>query len=399
MELSSRVRELALSVTLALDARAKALAAQGHDVVNMSVGEPDFPAPACAQDAAVARIRSGDVRYTQAGGLPSLREALAEHLAETRGGTWSAREVCVCHSGKHALAAGLFSLLEEGDEVLIPLPAWASYFEEVRITGATPVLVPPAPGARIDVAALAAYCTERTKGILVNSPSNPTGLLLSREETEALTSLAASRDLWILSDEIYRPLTYDGIEAVSPASMGADARSRTLIVDGASKAFAMTGYRIGYAAGPENVIDGIVRLNSQFTGAPNTVSQVAYEAALRSRPPELEEMRASFAERRDLILEGLAALGLETPRPGGAFYVFPDVTPFLDGEGSVEFCEALLEAEKLALVPGKAFEAEGHVRLSYATSPERIREGLARLGRFLETRGLAQIQPARSTNQ
>jgi aspartate aminotransferase len=382
MRLSSRVSGIALSTTLALDARAKELQAAGRDVVNMAVGEPDFPAPRAVREAAAARARSGDVRYTPAAGTRSLREAIARQLSATRGVAFRAEEVTVCHSAKHALSGALMALVDPGDEVLIPLPAWVSYVELVKLAGGVPVCVPPRADARPDLAAAAAAAGPRTRGVMVNSPCNPSGHVWGTDELEAVAALARERDLWILSDEIYRRLVYEGGPAASPASLG-DARARTVVIDGASKCLAMTGYRIGFAAGTPALADAIARLHSQMTGSPNALSQAAYEAALDEEPPEVEEMVREFAARREVLLAGLERLGLETPRPRGAFYAFPSVAAHLDERGSVGFCEDLLETQGLALVPGAAFGADRHVRLSYATDLDRIQEALRRLGTFL----------------
>ena len=385
LELAARTARLSLSVTLALDARAKALVRAGRDVVSMAVGEPDFPAPAAASEAAMERIRSGDVRYTPAAGETELRAAIARHLAATRPGTsWSEDEVVVCHSGKHALSGALMALVAEGDEVLIPAPAWVSYVEIVKVTGARPVVVPAGPGGQLDLAALAGAVTPRTRVLMLNSPSNPSGVVLGADEVRALVALAIEHDLWILSDEIYRRLVYEGPPATSPVEHGA--RERTVIIDGASKAYAMTGYRIGFAAGPAEVVEAITRLHSQMTGAPNAVSQAAYRAVLDPEPPEVAAMCATFAERRDLLLGGLRRLGLEVPEPRGAFYAFPDVSRHLDERGSAGFCEDLLDAQDLCIVPGAAFECDGHVRLSYALATEGIEEALRRLEQFLAAR-------------
>jgi aspartate aminotransferase len=389
MRFAARISRIEPSITLELDARAKALQNRGESVVNMAVGEPDFPAPVLVQRAAIAKIQSGDVRYTQAAGTPGLREALAQHLVATRGGRWDPAEITVCHSAKHALSGTLYALVDHGDDVLVPLPAWASYFDLVRLAGANPLLVPgrmDAQGLHADLAGLRQAVTPRTRMILLNSPNNPSGSVWSRAETEDVVRFALEHGLWILSDEIYRALVYEGEPAVSPASLSAEARARTVIIDGASKGLAMTGYRIGFLAGPPEVAAAVAKLHSQTTGSPNAVSQAAYEQALRSPPPEMETMRRTFAERRTILLEGLRALGLATPNPRGAFYAFPDVAPYVDARGSVGFCEDLLDEQRLALVPGAAFGMDTHVRLSYATDVATIREALKRLSAFLARR-------------
>jgi len=391
MRFARRIDRIEPSITLALDERAKAMKAAGRDVISMAVGEPDFPAPELVQKAAVAKVLSGDVRYTPAAGTPSLRKAVAEHLGRTRGGAWAPEEITICHSAKHALSGAILALVDDGDEVLVPLPGWASYFDLVRCAGAKPVLVPPdrRDGVRPDLEALARAVTPRTRAVMINSPNNPSGYVYSREDIEGVVRLALENDLWILSDEIYRALVYEGGEALSPAALSPEARARTVIVDGASKAFAMTGYRIGYLAAPRPVAAAVAKLHSQTTGSPNAVSQHAFEAGLRTTPPEMETMRQAFAERRELVLAGLAELKLPCARPRGAFYAFPDVSAHLDSRGSVGLCEDLLESHDLVLIPGAAFGVDTHVRLSYALSGDVIREALRRLGSFLATRAAA----------
>ncbi len=383
MQLASRVSTLELSVTLALDAKARELASAGRDIVNMSVGEPDFAAPKVAQDASVAKIRSGEVRYGPAAGQLPLRAALARELTETRSREFAPENVVVCHSAKHALSGALMATLEAGDEVLIPYPAWVSYVQLVRIAGAVPVGVLPVDGVRPNLEGLRRAITPRTRLILINSPNNPSGYVYEDGEIEAVLALAKEHGLWLLSDEIYRRLVFEGAPAASPATLDGD--GHTIVVDGASKCFAMTGYRIGFAAGPKEVIGAIARLHSQMTGAPNAISQAGYQAAVEvGTPPEFEHMLAAFRERRAALLEGLERLGLETPEPRGAFYVFPDIGPYLDERGSVGFCEDLLEREGLAIVPGAAFGMDRHVRLSYATDLKNIHQALDRLGSFLQ---------------
>ena len=387
MHPNARVSELALSRTLALDARAKALAASGRDVVNLSVGEPDCDAPASVRAAARAAVDGGDVRYTPAAGRLSLRTAIARHLTNTRGVPFTAEEVTVCHSTKHALSGTVLALVDPGDEVLLLLPAWVSYFEIVRLAGGTPVAVAPRPDCGPDLEAVRAALTPRTKAVLVNTPSNPTGYVWTRAELQAFTALCLEHDLWMISDEIYRRLVYEGEPNPSPVSVSPEVRARTLIVDGASKAFAMTGYRIGYLAAPAPVAGAVARLQSQLTGSPNAISQAAFQAALEREPPEVEQMVQEFDARRRVLIQGLADLGLETPWPRGAFYAFPSVAEHVDERGSVGLCEDLLEDVALALVPGTVFGMDDHVRMSYATSIDNVRRALERLGDFLNRRG------------
>ncbi len=391
MRPNARVSSIALSTTIALDTRAKDLIAQGRDVVNMSVGEPDYPAPMGAQDAAVAMVRGGKVRYTPASGTNSLRKTIAEHLTATRGVPFTAAEITVCHSAKHALSGAILSLVEPGDEVLCLLPAWVSYVEILRIAGAVPVEVPSRKDLSPDLAAIARAIGPKTRGILINSPNNPSGYVMSEAEVRAITALAEQHDLWIVTDEIYRRLVYSGAPNFSPVSISPAARARTVIIDGASKAFAMTGYRIGYLAAPPDIAEAVGRMQSQLTGCPNAVSQAAFEAALKStpeqpEPPEVQRMCAEFQRRRDVLVAGLRALGLACENPRGAFYAFPDVSAYLDERGSNGFCEDVLEEVELAIVPGSAFGVDTHVRLSYATAMPILEQALERMGRFLAKR-------------
>ncbi len=383
MHIARRANDISLSVTLALDARAKALMSAGRDVINMSVGEPDFPAPEVVQDAACKVIRSGNVRYTPAAGTNVLRQAIAEYLKSTRGVVYAVDQITVCHSTKHALSGAVLATVQEGDEVVLVTPAWVSYVEMVKIAGGTPISAAPRADLGPDFAAIRAAISPRTTAIMINSPCNPTGYVWTKSEIEELCRLAREHDLWILSDEIYRRLVYEGEPNFSPASISDDARARTILLDGASKSYAMTGYRIGFVAAPREVSAAVERLHSHLTGAPNTISQAGYLAALKSEPPEVERMAREFDSRRKFLLAELAKMDLPTPHPRGAFYTFCDVTPYLDSRGSTGFCEDLLEAQNLALVPGSAFGLDTHVRLSYALGLERIREACVRLNAFL----------------
>ena len=386
MPLSRRAQSISLSVTLALDARAKALAESGRDIINMSVGEPDFAAPRVVQEAACRRVQSGDVKYTPAGGARNLRKAIGEHVGRVRGmEPYALDEVTVSHSTKHALSGAMLALVDPGDEVLLFLPAWVSYIEIVRIAEGVPVPVPARPDCGPDFAAIEAAITPRTKAVLLNSPSNPTGYVWSADEVRRLAEICERHDLWILSDEIYRRLVYEGEPALSPASIGPSVRARTVVLDGASKSYAMTGYRIGFVAGPKSVAAGVERLQSHLTGAPNTISQDAYLAAIAgSEPPEVGAMWSEFDVRRRFLVGALGDMGLKVPWPRGAFYAFPEVTAYLDQRGTQGFCEDVLEKHGLALVPGTAFGVDTHVRLSYALSLETIRDAAGRLRAFLE---------------
>ncbi|MEZ5979256.1 MAG: pyridoxal phosphate-dependent aminotransferase [Planctomycetota bacterium] len=386
MRRSQRAARARTSITLVLSARAKELRRSGRDVVDMSVGEPDFPAPEVVRRTASERALSGDVRYSPAAGSPELRAAIARHLSETRGVPFAADEVWVGHSAKHALSVACTALFDPGDRMLLPQPGWLSYDEMSLLAGLEPVPVPGRADGGPDLDALD-RAAPGASALWINSPCNPTGQVWSRDELAAAVDLAVRHDLVILSDEIYRRLVYDGRPCLSPLEVDPRARERTVVVDGASKIFCMTGYRIGFAAGPRDAIEAFTTVGSQTAGSPNTISQAAYAAALASEPPEVATMVATYRERRDVLVAGLRALGLAFPEPRGAFYVFPDATPLLEGrEDSEELCRELLEREGLVLVPGSAFGAPRHVRLSYALPLERIEAALERLGRFAATR-------------
>lgn len=383
MKPNARATALEGSATLALDARAKELAAQGVDVVNMAVGEPDFDAPEAVRGAAARRASEGPVRYTPAAGTPELRATLARHLSATRGVPFTPDQVVVHHSCKHALSTALQVLVEPGDEVLLPAPVWNSYDAQVRFVGATPVLVPPRPDLGPDFDAIAAAVTPATRGVMLNSPTNPSGYVWTPAELAKLAELVVEHDLWVISDEIYQRLIYEGEPFASAVGAREEMRERTVLVDGASKTFAMTGYRIGALAAPTEVAQAATRLQSQLAGCPNAVSMEAWNTALLEEPPEVEEMVKAFDLRRRTLVQGLRELGLDTPWPRGAFYAFPNVTSYSDERGAAGFCADLLETEALAIVPGTVFGLEGHVRFSYSTSLSNVREALDRLERFL----------------
>lgn len=385
--LSTRAGALAESATLALAAKAKEMAAAGRDVINMAVGEPDFDAPQAARDAAHLAIDSRAVKYTPAAGLASLRRTIARALATERGLRATEANIVVCHSAKHALSHTLLTLAEDGDEVLLLPPVWGSYDEQVLLTGAAPIHVPPRPGGTCapDLAAIRAAVGPKTRGIMLNTPSNPSGYVWSAAEIEELCAIVLEHDLWLISDEIYAKLVFDGAEHVSPAVHSEEMAARTIVIDGASKVFAMTGYRIGFLCAAPRVAKAVADMQSQVSGCPNYVSQRAYEACLVVEPVEVEAMIAEFSMRRKLISTGLERLGLDGPAPRGAFYAFPDMSAHFDDRGAEGFCADLLEAEALATVPGSVFGAPQHVRFSYAVGRDQLEDALERLERFLRS--------------
>ncbi len=386
--LSERARRLRPSPTLAIDSRAKALKAQGVDVINLGVGEPDFDTPEHIKEAARRAIRDGFTKYTPVGGILALKEAIAETFQAEQGVHYTPQQVLVSCGAKHSLYNIFQVLLQEGDEVLIPIPYWVSYPEQVALAGGRPVFVPTAreEGFRLEPQVLREHIGPRVKALVLNYPSNPTGLTYDRAALEAVAQVALEHGLVIISDEIYEKLLYDGLSHVSIASLGPELREKTVVVNGVSKAYAMTGWRIGWALGPEELIKAMTALQSQSTSNPTSIAQVAALEALRGPQEPLQQMLREFDARRRYLVEALNALeGFRCSLPQGAFYVFPH-TQALYGErfsGSEELALYLLEQARVALVPGAAFGADGHLRLSYATALEELKRAVQRIAEAL----------------
>ena len=383
--LSEKSLSLKPSATVAVTSRALELQRQGHDVISMSVGEPDFDTPPHVKEAAIRAIQSGKTKYTAVGGIPELREAISEKFRRENGLTYAPDSVTVTSGGKQALFNAFFALLNPGDEVLIPAPYWVSYPEMVALTGAVPVAVPTTPesGFMLDVDVLASKVTPRTRMIVLNSPGNPTGAVFTPEILQAVAELAQRHDLMIVTDEMYEHLVYDAAQV----SIGTFAPEHTLTINGASKAYAMTGWRIGFAGGPKAVIAAMNALQSQSTSNASSVSQYAALAALGQHEETAQFIAMAlkaYRQRRDRIVEGLNALGLNTPTPQGAFYVMADTTRIHPDE--LDAARIILDDARVAVVPGTDFAAPGQVRLSYATSMDSIEEVLKRLGGLLERR-------------
>lgn len=380
------------SATLAISAKAKALKSEGHDVIDFGVGEPDFDTPAYIRDAAKGALDRGMTRYTPASGTLDLRAAICEKLLRDNGLNYTPRQIVVSNGAKHALTNAFLAILDPGDEVIIPAPYWVSYPEMVKLADGVPVFVhaDEAQGFVPTAAQLAAACTPRTKAIILNNPVNPTGAMFDNEELRQIAALAVERDLFIVSDEIYEVLSFDENKPVSIASFGPQVQERTIVINGVSKTYAMTGWRIGYSAAAPQVAEVMANIQSQATSNPNSIAQFATIAALRGPTDQVQAMAAEFDRRRLRITELVNAVpGLSAIRPKGAFYLFVNVTALLgkslDGKvisDTMEFASALLEREKVAVVPGSAFGAEGFVRLSYALSMENLERGIGRMAAF-----------------
>ncbi len=382
--LSDRTKLIAPSMTFAIDAKAKALTAQGIDVCNFGVGEPDFVTPANVREAAKAALDAGQTKYSQTAGLPRLRSLVAEKLNRENNLPYTPNQVMISTGGKQALYNVMLAILGPGDEALIPVPYWVSYTEIVKLAGATPVLLPTSEATefRITPEQLAAAITPRTRMLLLNSPSNPTGSVYTPEEIAALAEVIVAHGIAVVADEIYEKLLYDGLRHLSIGSLSEEIFDLTLTCNGFSKAYAATGWRLGYAAGPKHVIEAAIDIQSHTTSGPNTFAQYGGIAALEESQESIEVMRVAFERRRDLMYAGVSAIpGLVCPKPQGAFYLFPNISA--TGLDSITFCARLLEQEHLALVPGIAFGMDTNVRLSYAADVETIEKGMERLTRFM----------------
>jgi aspartate aminotransferase len=387
------MKTLAPSSTLAVQAQARALRTQGIDVISFGAGEPDFDTPQRIKDAAIAAMRRGQTKYTEVGGIPELKTAVCAKFKRDNGLDYEPPDVLVSVGAKHTLFNAAVALLNPGDEVLVPQPYWVSYPEQITLIGAVAVAVPTEEGTGFDLDPdrLRAAVTPRTRAVILNSPNNPTGAVFSRAAVEAVARLAVERGLWVISDECYEALTFEG-RHVSIAQLGGDIKARTLVVNTCSKAYAMTGWRIGYAAGPRELIRAMTDVQSQVTSNPSSIAQWAAVEALTGPQDEVAAMAAEFDRRRRIIVAGLNALpGVRCVMPKGAFYAFPNIAgllgrPTADGKrlaSSTDVTAFLLEQGRVAVVPGLDFGSDAHVRLSYATSEELIREGLARMDRAL----------------
>jgi aspartate aminotransferase len=393
MMLAERIRHIELSPTFRINAIARRLRAAGIDVLDFSVGEPDFASPACAKAAGMKAIERDVTKYTANEGTQELREAIAEKLGRDNGLTYGADQILVSPGAKASIFCAAMALFGPGDEVLVPSPYWVSYPEQVRLAGATPVAIVAreANGFKLTAGELEAATGPRTKGIILNYPGNPTGACYDRAELEALAEVIVARGLAVIADEIYEKLLYDRRVFTSLAAISPDAAARTVVVNGMSKAFAMTGWRLGYAAGPKEIINAMGKVQSHATSHPASMAQVAGEAALREAGEDVRKMAAEFEQRRDAVVALVAKLpGVSCVTPSGAFYVFPNVSGLFGRKigGKTVTCgqdvaEALLETARVAVVPGEAFGSRDHIRLSFSCSRARIDEGLGRIAAAL----------------
>ena len=386
MDLSSHAVQLTPSLTLAIDSKAKAMRAEGIDVCGFGAGEPDFDTPEHIKEAAIKALQEGFTKYTPSAGLPELRTAISEKYAADNNIDYKPNQVIVSNGAKQSCYNAILACCEPGDEVIIPAPYWLSYPDMVRLVGAEPVIVQTKASNSYKMTAeeFENAMTPRTKMVIINSPGNPTGSVYTREELEALVEVALTEDIFILADEIYEKLIYDDASHVSVASLSKEAYDLTITVNGFSKAYAMTGWRLGYLGAPEAIAKVIDSLQSHSTSGPNSFAQKGAVAALKGSQQCVTDMRDEFNVRREYMYERLAAIpNLSTVKPLGAFYMLADISKF--GLSSTNFADRLLSKAEVAVVPGIAFGDDKTVRLSYATDLETIKTGLDRIEQFCRT--------------
>lgn len=388
MKLSKLANNLKPSATVAITSKAREMRSEGIDVIAFSIGEPDFDTPVHIKTAAKEAIDEGFTKYTAASGIKELREAVCNKFENDNDLKYVPEEVIATSGAKQAISLAIQVMCGDGDEVIVPSPYWVSYPEQVKLAGARPVVVPALEedGFKFSVDALANAITERTKLLILNSPSNPTGVVYVKDELEAIAELVCSKEIFIISDEVYEKIIY-GEEHISIASLGKDIRERTIVVNGVSKTYAMTGWRVGYAAGDVEIISAMVKLQSQLTSHPDSIAQKAAVVALNGPQDEVAKMRAEFEKRRDYIMGRIMDMNVfSCVKPDGAFYIFPGISSLIGKtisgkliDGSKAFAELLLDEGKVAVVPGIAFGSDAHIRISYAASLEKIEKGMDRI--------------------
>lgn len=386
MKLAGRIGQVTPSLTLAIAAKAKAMKGEGIDVCSFSTGEPDFPTPSHIVEAAKTALDQGKTKYGPASGEPGLRTAIARKLQQDNQLPYQAENIIVTNGGKHSLYNLMVATIEPGDEVIIPAPYWLSYPEMVRLAEGTPVIVPTRAenGYKLTPDDLRQAITPRTRLFVLNSPSNPTGMVYTPDEIRALAEVVVYHDIFVVSDEIYENLLYDGATHLSIGAVSPAAFERTIVSNGFAKAYSMTGWRIGYLAGPTDVIKATITVQSHSTSNVCTFAQYGAIAAYEGPQDCVETMRQAFAERRQVMLDLVQAIpGVTCGKPDGAFYLFVNIGKL--GLTSLEFCDALLEKQHVAVIPGIAFGADDHIRLSYATDMDTIRKGIERLDQFVRS--------------
>lgn len=394
MKLSRKATRMGPSAALEIHYRLKEMLRQGRDVVSLTVGEPGFKTPAHIKTAGIEAIEQDWTKYALTSGLPELKEAICFFLKENYGLEYASTQIVVTVGAKQALINAMIALLDPGDEVLIPIPSWFSYTEQVNLLDAVPVIVPTLQknGFQLKAAALGERITPKTKLLIFNTPNNPTGAVVAASELEKIAALAVKHDFYILSDEIYSEILFDNAKHFSIANVSNAAKELTITINGVSKAYAMTGWRVGYAAGPQNVIDAMGTIQGHFTSGANTMAQRAAITALCGPQDCVQEMLQAYAHRRNYIVERLNAMqDVTCLMPQGTFYAFPDISRFLGRrfhgstiDTSSDLGKYLLESQGVGVVPGRAFGGEGHIRLSFACDMDVIEKGCDRIERALK---------------
>ncbi|MDP4179908.1 MAG: pyridoxal phosphate-dependent aminotransferase [Bacillota bacterium] len=395
MLLSQKAMSISPSSTLAIDAKAKRMKAEGIDVIGFGAGEPDFDTPAHIKEAAIKAINEGFTKYTPASGTLELKQAVCRKFKKDNGLDYTPSNIVISNGAKHSLVNAFQAICMPGDEVIIPAPFWVSYPEMVKLVDGIPVILNTIEkdGFKFTIKQLENTITPKTKAIVINSPTNPTGMVYSKEELQAIADLAVSKGIYIVSDEIYEKLIYDGYEHVSIASFNDKIKDLTIVVNGVAKSYSMTGWRIGYSASNAKIAEIMSNVQSHATSNPNSIAQKAAEAALNGPQDEVNMMVEEFIKRRDYMVERINSIeGLSCIKPNGAFYVMMNISKLIGKElygvkisGSDDFANIILEKANVALVPGSGFGTDIHVRLSYATSLKNITEGLNRIEKFLNT--------------
>ena len=393
MQLSKKAGNISPSITLEITAKANELKSQGIDVVSFGAGEPDFNTPENIIEAAIKAMKDGKTKYTPAGGILQLKETICNKFKNDNNLEYKPSPIIVSTGAKQSLANTFMAILNPGDEVLIPVPYWVSYPELVKLADGVPVFVntDEKDNYKYTIESLNSALTSKTKAILLNSPNNPTGTIYNKEELVEIAEFAKENDLIIISDEIYEKLIYDGNEHISIASLSQDAYERTIVINGVSKTYAMTGWRLGYAAASEQIVKHMTSIQSHMTSNVNTITQYAAIEALNGPVEDLNNMVKEFESRRNFMIEKLNSIdGISIIKPNGAFYIMVNISEYLNTSlngtnisNSLDFAKVLLEEEKVAVIPGSGFGLDNYVRLSYATSKEIIGKGIERISSFL----------------
>lgn len=393
MKFNKRIAAINPSMTLGISAKAKAMRAEGTHVVNFSAGEPDFDTPTFIKDAAKKALDEGKTKYTPVSGVPALVNEIIKKLKNDNNLSYDSKQIMVSVGAKGALFNIIMTLVDDGDEVLLPAPYWVSYEEMIKAAGGKTVVVESSleKDFKVNAADIKKAITDKTKVLMLNSPSNPSGALYTKAELKEIADLLEDKDIWIISDEIYEKITYDNEKHVSIASLSDKMKEKTIVINGFSKSHSMTGWRLGYAAGNKDVIACANRIQGHSTSGATSFAQFGAVEGLKDLS-FLKEMQAAFAKRRDIVVEGLNQIeGINCPTPKGAFYVFPDIKGVIGKtlagvkiEGSMDFCNVLLEKGHVAAVPGIAFGMDNNIRISFATSEDEIKEGLKRIKNLVE---------------